>query len=475
MTASLWQLDAVELSALTRSGEVSCREVVESTLERLHSVNPIVNAVTLSLDESALAQADAADSQRSSGASLGTLFGVPFTTKINTDQVGCPTDDGLINFVKVTPKTDSPVVARLREAGGIPIGRTNSPAFGLVQNAINLLHGETRNPWDRNIMCGGSSGGAAVAVSTGIGPIAQGNDLGGSLRWPAFCNGVVGLRPSPGLIPYYNSSYRGGMIFCEQLMTVHGPITRTVGDARLALRVMAGVDAHDPVTVPVDVFGSRPPVPKRVALLKGQPGKFNDEFQSSTLQAVQRAGELLSAAGYLVEEVNPPPVDEVLEVFDAIVSTELVNKLRPLLGKFVDPFVAGSLNAMATSTVDLERYMAALRERDHLIRKWQLFMETYPLVIMPSSTSPDVPVLTIDNVDNLIRSTFRCLSHLRLSPLLGFPAISVPVSVTPEVFGGRPLGVDIMAPRYRDDLCLDAAEVIELHEGKRQPTDPQWH
>lgn len=296
MAAALWQLDAVELSALTRGGKVSCREVVQSTLERLHAVNPVVNAVTLSLDESALAQADAADSQRSGGATLGPLFGVPFTTKINTDQVGCSTDDGLINFVKVMPKADSPLVARLRDAGGIPIGRTNSPAFGIVQNAINLLHGETRNPWDRNIMCGGSSGGAAVAVATGMGPIAQGNDLGGSVRWPAFCNGVVGLRPSPGLIPIYNPSFRGGMIFCEQLMTVHGPITRTVGDARLALKVMAGVDAHDPVTVPVDVFASRPSVPKKVALLKGQPGKFNDEFQPCTQQAVQRAGEILATA-----------------------------------------------------------------------------------------------------------------------------------------------------------------------------------
>lgn len=234
MAAALWQLDAVEISALTRCGEVSCREVVQSTLDRLHSVNPIVNAITFSLNDSALAQADAADGQRLISATLGPLFGVPFTTKINTDQVGCPTDDGLINFVKVMPKVDSPLVARMRDAGGIPIGRTNSPAFGLVQNAINLLHGETRNPWDRKIMCGGSSGGAAVAVVTGMGPIAQGNDLAGFLRWPALCNGVIGLRPSPGLIPYYNSSFRGGMMFCEQLMTVHGPITRTVGDARLS-------------------------------------------------------------------------------------------------------------------------------------------------------------------------------------------------------------------------------------------------
>jgi amidase len=237
---------------------------------------------------------------------------------------------------------------------------------------------------------------------------------------------------------------------------------------------MAGVDAHDPVTVPVDVFASRPSAPKRVALLKGQPGKFNDEFKPCTQQAVQRAGEILAAAGYEVEEVAPPPVDEVLAGVDAIVSSELVTNLRPLLGKFVDPYMAATLNLMANSTVDLERYMAALRERDHLIRKWQLFMETYPLVVMPGSTSPDVPVLTIDNADSLIRSTYRCLSHLRLSPLLGFPAISVPVSVTPELFGGRPLGVEIMAPRYRDDLCLEAAEVIELHEGKRQPIDPRW-
>ena len=473
MADELWKLDALELAALTRSGKISCREAVQSTLTRLHTVNPTVNAITLATDETALAQADVADGQRRSGVAMGPLFGVPFTTKINTDQVGCPTDDGLVNFVNVMPKVDSPLVSRLRAAGGIPIGRTNSPAFGLVQNAINVLHGETHNPWNRNIMCGGSSGGAAVAVATGIGPIAQGNDLGGSLRWPAYCNGVIGLRPSPGLIPYYNSTYRGGMIFCEQLMTVHGPITRTVGDARLALQVMSGIDTHDPVTVPVDIFQKRLAEPRRVALVTGRPGKFNGPFHPSMKSAVQRAGQHLAAAGYAVEETETPSIDSVLELFDAIVSTELFHKLQPLLGKFIDPYMACSINSFATSAVDLERYMAALRERDHVIRQWQLFMEKYPLIVMPSCTQPDLPVMTRDNVESVASHAFQCLSHLRIAPVLGFPAIAVPISATSEDLGDRPLGVDIMAPRYRDDLCLDAAEIIEMHEGRRNPIDPK--
>lgn len=468
----LWRLDALALSALARSGEVSCREAVQSTLDRLHAVNPAVNAITLALDESALTQADAADAARRAGAETGPLFGVPFTTKINTDQVGCPTDDGLANLVKVMPKEDSPLVARLRAAGGIAVGRGNSPAFGLAQNTINLLHGETRNPWDRAIMCGGSSGGAAVAVATGIGAIAQGNDLAGSLRWPAYCNGVVGLRPSPGLIPYYNSSYRGGMIFCEQLMTVHGTVTRTVADARLALQVMAGVDARDPVTVPVDVFRGQRAEPKRVALVRGKAGAFNGEFHPATQLAVQRAGEHLAAAGYAVEEVETPPIDAVLEVFDAIVFTELVAKLQPLLGRFADPYMAGFINAFAPRVVDLERYMAALRERDHLIRQWQAFMAQYPIVVLPGSTEPALPRLTLENIEQMVPRAFGCLSHLRVAPLLGFPAVAVPVSVTPEAFGGRPLGVDLMAPRYRDDLCLAAAEAIERMEGQRGVVQP---
>lgn len=474
MGDDLWQLDAIGLAKMTRGGIVSCREVVKSTLDRLHTVNPVVNAITMALDDSALAAADAADKTMRSGVATGPLHGVPVTIKINTDQIGCPTDDGLINFAKVLPKEDSPLVARLRAAGAIPIGRTNSPAFGLAQNAENLLHGKTLNPWDHRIMCGGSSGGAAVAVATGMGPIGQGNDLAGSIRWPAFANGVVGLRPSPGIIPYYNSTYRGGMIFCEQLMTVHGPIARSVRDARLALSVMAGIDHRDPVTVPVPMPIARNRQPVRVALVTGESGPLRDQMHPAIIAAVRRAGAHLNAAGYLVEEVAPPLIEETLELFDIIVGRELTLKLGPLLGKFVDPLLAAGLNVLARKTahIEVEAYIAALRQRDHVIRQWQLFMQTYPLIVMPPCSVPSIPVFPEKGLEDAVETTLGCLSYARLSPVLGFPALAVPVTITPELFSGRPLGVDIMAPRYREDLCLDAGEIIQAHEGSRKPVNP---
>ena len=475
-TPALWQLDACALVELTSSGRVSCREVVASTLERLHAVNPTLNAITLALDESALAAADAADRARASGAPLGPLHGVPFTSKINTDHLGCASDDGLAAFAKRMPREDSPPVARLRAAGAIAVGRSNSPALGLAQNASNDYHGTTLNPWDERLMSGGSSGGAAVAVAVGIGAIGQGNDLGGSLRWPAYCNGVIGLRPSPGIVPYYNSTYRGGMVFCEQLMTVNGPITRSVRDARLALSIMAGVDVRDPVTVPVTVWERRPTGPLRVALVTGEGGALSP-VHASISAAVRRAGAHLAAAGYEVEEVEPPLIDSALELFDCIVGTEVSHSLRPLLGKFIDPLMAALVNGMAerTAAVTVDAYMAALRERDEVIRRWQLFMQERPLVVLPPCTEPSLPRHGED-LDHAVFDTYRKLRSLRLSPLLGFPAIAVPLSLPGSTAAGQPLGVDIMAPRYREDLCLAAAEAIEAREGVRPALDalPGW-
>lgn len=468
MSTELWQLDATEVVALTTSGQVSCREVVQSTLERLHAVNPRLNALTLALDDSALAAADAADRAFLAGHAPGALHGVPFTTKINTDHLDCPTDDGLVNFTKRLPREDSPLVARLRAAGAIAIGRNNSPALGLAQNASSALHGTTLNPWDPTIMCGGSSGGAAVAVATGMGPIAQGNDLGGSLRWPAFCCGVVGLRPSPGLIPYYNATFRGGMVFCEQLMTVHGPITRSVRDARLALSLMSGPDARDPVTVPVS---PRPATGSmRVALVCGDRGPLGP-LHPAVAAALRRAGEHLAAAGYTVEEVEPPAVEDALAAFEMIVGTEVSRLLMPLLDRFVDPLMEALVRGVAQRTADvsLDDYMAALRERDHIIRQWQLWMQTYPLVVLPSCTEPSQPVFpAADELGAAVFDTYERLRSLRLAPLLGFPALAVPVNVAGVEPSGRPLGVDIMAGRYEEQLCLAAGEAIEAREGVRR-------
>jgi len=206
MTDDLWRLDATELARLIRLGQVSSREATQSCLTRLHAVNPKINAVVRILEEEALVAATVADEAPARGASLGPLHGVPVTTKVNTDQAGCPTDNGVVAFRDNIATRDAPVVANLRRAGAIVIGRTNTPAFSMRGFADNALHGRTLNPRDPALSAGGSSGGAGAAVATGIGPIAHGNDIAGSVRVPALFNGVVGLRVSLGRIPAYNPS-----------------------------------------------------------------------------------------------------------------------------------------------------------------------------------------------------------------------------------------------------------------------------
>ena len=229
----LWQLDATDLARLIRTGRASAKEAVESCLGRLRAVNPAINAVVRVLDEEALALAETADAARARGHALGPLHGVPVTTKVNVDQVGLPTDNGVVAYKNNIALEDSPVVANLKHAGAIVIGRTNAPAFSMRIFTDNALHGRTLNPRDPTVTPGGSSGGAGAAIATGIGPIAHGNDIGGSVRVPAYCNGVVGLRVGFGRIPSFNPSAPTGRPIGAQVMAVQGPHTRTV---RLAKR-----------------------------------------------------------------------------------------------------------------------------------------------------------------------------------------------------------------------------------------------
>ena len=197
MQQELWRWSASDLAKAIRDRTVSSREAVESSLERVAAVNPALNAIVQVLEKEALAAADEADASVKSGAVLGLLHGVPVTTKVNVDQRGCATTNGVVAFRDIIATEDSPPVANLRKAGAVFIGRTNTPAFSHRWFSDNDLHGTTRNPWSDKLTPGGSSGGAASAVSAGMGAIAHGNDFGGSVRYPAYACGVAGLRPTP--------------------------------------------------------------------------------------------------------------------------------------------------------------------------------------------------------------------------------------------------------------------------------------
>ena len=466
MTDDLWQFDATDLARLIRLGQVSSREATQACLTRLHAVNPAINAVVRVLEEEAVAAAEAADAARARGAALGALHGVPVTVKVNTDQAGCPTDNGVVAFRDAIASEDSPVVANLKRAGAIIVGRTNTPAFSMRMFADNALHGRTLNPRDPAVSAGGSSGGAGAAVATGIGAIAHGNDIGGSVRIPALFNGVVGLRVSLGRVPSYNPSQPIPRPVGAQLMAVQGPLTRSVRDARLALAVMAQGDPCDTRWADVPLEGPELPRPVRVALFPRNPGGFTHPAQA---EAVHQAGRYLADAGYAVDEAMPPGLEEIIETWHRIGSTDVLGALAPRVEELGDDDARTSMRLWLElyPPSDMQGVLAALAQRDLLLWRWLTFMQQYPLVVMPTLGDLAPP----HNLDTTREGQARVMDSIRvslISPLLGVPAIAVPVGNHGRL---RP-GVQILASRFREDLCLNAGEVVEAAEGVVTPIDP---
>jgi amidase len=244
LPAQLWQWDAADVAWGIRASVISSGEAVASCLARIDQVNPVLNALVLVLREEALRQAEEADRAVRRGDALGPLHGVPVTTKLNADQAGVSNNSGVVAYKDRIATEDNPAIANLRKAGAIIVGRTNTPPFCLRWMTENELYGRTLNPWSREHVPGGSTGGGSAAVAAGMGPLTQGSDNGGSIRYPAFCTGIAGLRPTPGRIPYFSPSQPERPI-SMQLIAVAGPLARRVRDLRLGLQAMAVRDPRD--------------------------------------------------------------------------------------------------------------------------------------------------------------------------------------------------------------------------------------
>ena len=462
----LWQYDATDLARLIRTGQASARDAVDSVLGRLHKVNPAINAVVRVLEEEARAAAETADAARARGHALPPLHGVPVTTKVNVDQAGLPTDNGVVPLKDFMAQEDSPVVANLKHAGAIIVGRTNAPAFSMRIFTDNALHGRTLNPRDPAVTPGGSSGGAGAATATGIGAIAHGNDIGGSVRIPAYCNGVVGLRTGFGRIPSLNPSAPAGRPIGAVLMAVQGPHTRTVRDARLALQVMARGDRRDWRWNDVPMEGPPPARPIKVAIVPEVPGGPTHPAQAA---AVRLAGKHLQAAGYVVEEVLPPDMERGVELWHTILITDVFGGLWQQMQKMGDPDGVTSMKGWLDlhKPADLATYVGALTEREGLLLRWMTFLQQWPLVILP--TLADLPPQQVADIEKGGQKTIlESMRPALLAPLLGLPGLAVPVGN----HGRLRTGIQIMAMRNREDLCLDAGEVIEAAEGVVTPIDP---
>tara|TARA_B100002049_G_scaffold115098_1_gene85009 strand:- start:316 stop:1716 length:1401 start_codon:yes stop_codon:yes gene_type:complete len=459
----LWKRTANDLAQLIAAGEVSSLEVVDAHLDRIEEVNGWLNAVTRVLTDEARAAAIDADAAVAAGDGLGPLHGVPCTVKENVDVSGTPTTQGLPAFAELIAPTDAPLVERLRGAGAIPIGRTNLPELGLRISTDNPLHGLTRNPWHPGRTAGGSSGGEGSAIASGMSPLGLGNDIGGSVRNPAFCCGIASIKPTHGRLPAYSVfEHDQNPPLASQVMLTDGPMARSVADLRTAMEVLHGRDPRDPrsVTVPLD----GPDTQRRVAIVHSVPGA---NCHPSVIDGVWRAASALADVGWEVVESTPPEMERCSDVWAYLLAADvevLMETARPILSE-----------ELATMLDDLAgRYAPALMaphlvhsEAVRLAREWALFFVDHPVVLMPTWTEPPFEhgVDLDDDATVALAELLRCITPPNL---LGIPSVAVPVGVS----DGLPQGVQCIADRWRDDLALAAAADLETALGTITPIDP---
>ncbi|MGW0393753.1 amidase [Streptomyces sp. NPDC003042] len=470
MQDTLWQRSAAAQAEAVRSGAASAVEVVDSHLERIAAVNPQVNAVTQLLAERAREAAAHTDRRRAAGEVLGPLAGVPFTVKETTAVEGVPTTFGVERFRDLVAAADAPPVARLRAAGAIPIGHTNVPTLILAgMHTRSELFGDTANPWDRSRTPGGTSGGDAVAVATGMAALGLGNDSGGSIRIPAQFCGVAGLKPTTGRFPadhrVLGPDDPGP---ASQMLVTDGPLARRVGDLRLAYEVLTGTDPRDPRAVPVPAYGPPLPGPVKVAVV-ADPGGHG--VHPAVRAAVEAAAEALRDAGYDVREVQDVPrLEEALDAYGRITVTEFAPTwpaVRGLLGKGGDRYIAMTMERTPPASAD--EFMKLMGTWMNIRRSWAEFLDEYPLLLGPSFTEPPVEP-GLESRDRAGRD--RVGAGMRLctvTSFVGVPAVAVPTGAA----DGLPCGVQIIGRAFREDLCLDAAQAVEDRLGVLTPIDPR--
>ena len=458
---------AADLARAIAAREISAVEVMEAHLARIEEVNPAVNAIVTLLPAEARRGAEAADAAVARGDEPGPLHGLPVAHKDLTWTKGIRTTFGSPLFERFVPDADAIIVERLRAAGAVTIGKTNVPEFGAGSQTFNTLFGATRNPYDLTKTCGGSSGGAAAALATGMVPIADGNDLGGSLRNPAgFCN-VVGFRPSPGRVPNWPS------LAHWYPLAVPGPMARTVSDTALMLSAIAGPDPRAPISLsePGTVF--RPPLDgdvagKAVAWSRDLGGLPVDPRVTAVIDAERGTFERL---GCTVEDAEPN-MDGAAEVFQVWRAWYFELYYGELLAKHRDAMKDTVVwNIEEGQRLTGPQLGSAARAWSALLDRVGRFMARYDYLVLPVSQAPpfevDQPYVT--EINGVPMDTYLdWMSSCAWISVLGLPAISVPCGFTDE---GLPVGVQIVGRQHDDLGVLRLAYAFEQINpvGERRP------
>ncbi|HEU0179370.1 MAG TPA: amidase [Blastocatellia bacterium] len=450
--------DAVDLARMIRAREVSASEVMAAFLSQIEWVNPKVNAVCSFIgEEAALSLSKEADEKMARGEPVGPLHGLPHAVKDLALTEGMRTTFGSPIYNDFIPGEDALFVERLKQAGAIIIGKTNTPEFGAGSQTFNEVFGATRNPYDLSKTCGGSSGGAAVALACGMAPLADGSDLGGSLRNPAgFCN-VVGFRPSPGRVPSHT------VMLAWNTLSVEGPMARTVRDVALLLSVMAGPDERSPISInePGSTF-SRP----LQRDFKGARVAWSRDLGGYPVEPVvnevcDSARSVFAGLGCQVEDGQPDfnDADEIFQTLRAWLFAQTKGddfKLHRSLMK--DTVVWNIEQGLKLSGADVSRAEAKRTRLYHRVRK---FMERYEFLILPVSQVAPFSVETewVREINGVkMESYVDWMATCYAITLTGLPAISVPCGFTGD---GLPIGLQIVGRHQRDFDVLQLAFAFE--------------
>ena len=449
------------LARAIRSREVSSAEVVEAHLRRIDAVNPALNAVVQLRGDQALDEARRSDETVARKTDIGPLHGVPITIKDSIDTAGCVTTGGTMGLAEFVPERDATVVARLRAAGAILLGKTNTPELTLAFETDNLVYGRTNNPYDPSRSPGGSSGGAAAIIAAGGSPLDIGSDTGGSIRLPAHWCGIAGLRPTSGRVP--RTGHRlppGGW---DDALTQLGPMARFVEDLALALPIIAGVDWRDPAIVPMPLGN-----PAAVELPSLRVAFFADNGivapTAETAEVVRTAASILEDAGAAVEEARPPGIEETYELINAVWGADGGAGVRSLLR------ASGTAQAhwltrrsqeilLPYAAADAAAFAAVIARWDAFRGAMLAFLEHHDLIVCPVHASPALPHGASPDED-------PSFAYTETHNLTGWPAAVVRAGTSSE---GLPIGVQIVARPWKEDTALAAAQRIETDLGGWRP------
>lgn len=437
------------MAALIRAKQLSAREALDAHLARIASVNPRVNAIVTLVEEAAREAARLADEKQAHGSEIGALHGLPVAHKDLAETAGVRTTFGSTIFKDYVPAASAIFVERMQRAGAITIGKTNTPEFGAGSQTFNRVFGATRNPYDVSKTCGGSSGGAAVALACGMLPIADGSDMGGSLRNPAAFCGVVGLRPAPGRVP---QAARG---FAWSTLAVSGPMARTVRDVALLLSVMAGPDARCPISIdqPRSKFAGsleRDFRGARVAWFRDLDGT---PFDARIVEQVNAKRRVFEDLGCSIEQAEPDwrGVDEAFNIFRAWNFVALAAEIpREQHGELKDTIRWEMERGTKLTAADLARAEVLRAAAWDRVRG---FFEIYDYFILPVTQVPPFDIeqpYPTEIAGVKLASYIDWMKSCYWISMVECPAISVPCGFTAE---GLPVGLQIVG-RHRDEFSV---------------------